>query len=115
MIKFTLEGESYDYDDSTMTVAEARIIKKHTGYGLRSWALNLQDMDADALVGLVFLAKRRAGEAIRWQDLDNLDIAKIGLVGDEAVEGAEEGDDVDPPAPKTRRSSTAGKTPSNSS
>lgn len=109
MIKFGLGDSSYEYDDTSMTVAEARIIKKHAGMGLRSWALGLQDMDPDALVGLVFLAKRRAGEAVRWQDLDNLDIAAISLV-------AEEDDaDVDPPAPATTRSSTSGRTRKGSS
>lgn len=109
MIKFGLGDSQYEYDDTSMTVAELRIIKKHAGMGLRSWALGLQDMDPDALVGLVFLAKRRAGEAVRWQDLDNLDIAKIALV-------AEEDDaDADPPAPATRRSSTNGRTRKGSS
>lgn len=103
MIKFGVGGTNYEYDDSTMTVAEARIIKKHTNMGLRSWAIGLQDMDPDALVGLVFIAKRRAGEAIRWQDLDDLDIAAIELVAEEAVDAA-------PPARKTSRSSTSGTT-----
>lgn len=105
MIKFGLGDSSYEYDDTTMTVAEARIIKKHTEMGLRSWAMGLQDMDPDALVGLVFLAKRRAGEAVRWQDLDNLDIAAITLVAEEDVV------DADPPAEtETTPSSTSGTT-----
>ncbi len=105
MIKFGLGDTTYEYDDGTMTVAEARFIKKYAGMGLRSWALALQDMDPDALVGLVFLAKRRAGEAVRWQDLDTLDIAAISLSAE-----AEDGDDADPPAPTTTRSSTSGRT-----
>lgn len=109
MINFGLGGTEYEYDDTTMTVAEARIIKKHTAMGLRSWALGLQDMDPDALVGLVFLAKRRAGEAVRWQDLDNLDIAAISLVA------AEDDTDADPPAPATTPSSTSGTTRKRSS
>jgi hypothetical protein len=106
MIKFDLVGTTYEYDDTSMTVSEARILKKHAGYGLRSWALALQDMDPDALVGLVFLAKRRAGEAVRWQDLDNLDIAKIGIL--DSDEDAEKGDDASPP--ETTPSSTSGRT-----
>ncbi len=104
MIKFALGDTTYEYDDGTMTVAEARFIKKYASMGLRSWALALQDMDPDALVGLVFLAKRRAGEAVRWQDLDTLDIASIALSAEE------DDDDADPPAPTTTRSSTSGRT-----
>ena len=105
MINFKVGESAYDYDDTTMTVAEARLIKKHSGFGLKSWAMGLQDMDPDALVGLVFLAKRRAGEAIRWQDLDNLDIAAIALSAGDAEE-----EEVDPPAPAPTTRSNAGRT-----
>lgn len=111
MIKFELGGTTYEYDDTTMAVKEARLIKKHTGMGLRSWALGLQDMDVDALVAMVFLAKRRAGEALRWEDLDNLNINDISIVED-ISEPETEGDDAVPPASRARRSSTGGKTPS---
>lgn len=111
MIKFSLNGTSYDYDDTQMSVKEARLIKQHAGMGLRSWALGLQDMDVDALVALVFIAKRRAGEAIRWQDLDNINVNDITIVEDEAVsdEDPEEAVDVAPPVKAPRRSSTGGK------
>lgn len=117
MIKFELGGTAYEYDDTQMSVKEARLIKQHTGMGLRSWALGLQDMDVDALVAVVFLAKRRAGEAIRWQDLDTINVNDITIVNDEDVTGGvvedddeEKGADAGPPASKSRRSSTAGKT-----
>ena len=106
MINFKVGESEYAYDDASMTVAEARLIKKHSGFGLKSWAMGLQDMDPDALVGLVFLAKRRAGEAVRWQDLDNLDIAAIALG---TVEDDEEAD-ADPPAPAPTTRSNAGRT-----
>ncbi len=105
MIKFRVGDSDYEYDDGTMTVAEARLIKKHTNYGLRSWAMGLQDMDPDSLVGLVFLAKRRAGEAVRWQDLDDLDITQIALSTESGPE-----DDADPPVPAPKTRSRAGTT-----
>lgn len=111
MIKFELGGTRYEYDDSMMTVKEARVIKEHTKMGLRSWALGLQDMDVDAIVGLVFIAKRRAGEAIRWQDLDNLNVNDINIVEDDGDEDAAADADAAPPEP-ARRSSTRGKTQS---
>lgn len=114
MIKFELGDNTYEYDDTQMSVKEARLIKQHAGMGLRSWALGLQDMDVDALVAMVFLAKRRAGEAIRWQDLDNMNINDISIVEDEqVVDGAEaEAVDAAPPVKAPRRSSTGGKTQS---
>lgn len=83
-MKFRVEGEDYEFDESTLTVAEARLIKKHTGMGLKSFAESSKDGDPDALVAIVFLAKRRANEAVRWQDLDNLDLAKLEAI-DETV------------------------------
>lgn len=116
MIRFELGGTRYEYDDTMMTVKEARVIKEHTKMGLRSWALGLQDMDVDALVGLVFIAKRRAGEAIRWQDLDTLNLNDINMIeGEGDADGTDtEGDDVAPPEQTAPRSSTRGKTQSKS-
>lgn len=112
MIKFKLGDTVYEYDDSQMSVKEARLIKKHTSMGLKSWSLGLQDMDPDALVGLILLAKQRAGEAVRWQDLDNLNVNDITIVGDDEDLPAETPEDADvaPPASPSRRSSTGGRT-----
>ncbi len=103
MIKFRIKTDSYEFDDEAMTIDEARLIKKHTGMGLKSWAMGLQDMDPDALVAMVYLSKVRAGEAVRWQDLDSLKLNDINLDVPE--------DDVDPPAQTTRTSSKSGRTP----
>jgi len=109
MIKFKLDGETYEYDDTSLSVKEARIIKKNAGMGLVSWARGLADGDPDALVAMVWLAKTRAGEAIRWQDLDDLDLASLEL-GDS---------DVDPPVLKTEKTTSptlrSGRTPRKSS
>lgn len=86
MIRFKINGEPYEYDDSTLSVKEARIIKKNTGLGLVSWAKGLSEGDPDALVALVWIAKTRAGEAVRWQDLDDLDLVTLDLAaGEEEV------------------------------
>jgi hypothetical protein len=103
MINFTVGEDSYEFDDETMTVDEAREIKKYAGFGLKSWALGLQDMDPDALVGLVYLAKIRAGEAVRWSDLGSLNIGDIGITGGGSGDAA-------PPDLKSLPSSTSGRT-----
>ena len=96
-MKFRIEGEDYDFDDSTLTVKEARVIKKHTGMGLRSFAEASKDGDPDAIVAIVYLSKRRANEAVRWEDLDNLDLAKMETI-DETVK-QDEPEDADVPDP----------------
>lgn len=81
MLRFSLNGEKYEYDDTSLTVKEARVIKKNAGFGLVTWAQALQEGDPDALVAMVWLAKTRAGEAVRWQDFDNLDLAQLDILG----------------------------------
>jgi hypothetical protein len=101
MIRFKLNGVPYEYDDSTLTVKEARVIKKNAGFGLVTWAKGLSEGDPDALVALVWIAKTRAGEAIRWQDLDDLDLVSLDLGGD----------DEDPPVKSpTSNGSRSGRT-----
>lgn len=112
MLKFILDGTKYEYDDSTLSVKEARAIKKNTGFGLVTWAQALQIGDPDALVAMVWLAKTRTGEAVRWQDFDNFDLATLDLTSadDEEEEAKQEGDDVDPPATPTSPRSRGGRT-----
>lgn len=109
MLRFVLDGTKYEYDDTTLTVKEARVIKKNTGFGLVTWAQGLQIGDPDALVAMVWLAKTRAGEAVRWQDFDDFDLASLDLLsGDDETK---EGDDVDPPVRSISPRSRGGRTP----
>jgi hypothetical protein len=111
MLKFVLDGTKYEYDDSTLSVKEARVIKKNTGFGLVTWAQALQIGDPDALVAMVWLAKTRNGEAVRWQDFDNFDLASLDLSSEDDEEEAKpEGDDVDPPVTPISPRSRGGRT-----
>lgn len=115
MLNFVLDGIKYKYDDTTLTVKEARVIKKNTGFGLVTWAQALQIGDPDALVAMVWLAKTRNGEAVRWQDFDNFDLASLDIVGADDEDDKAEGDDVDPPVKSTSPRSRGGRTPKVSS
>ena len=107
MIKFRMGGESYEYDDTTLTVKEARIIKKNAGFGLVTWAKGLSEGDPDALVAMVWIAKTRAGEAVRWQDLDDMDLASLDIIGGD--------EDVPPVQSPPTSSSRSGRTRRNTS
>jgi hypothetical protein len=95
-MKFRIEGDDYEFQEDTLTVAEARLIKKHTGMGLKSFVEGSKDGDPDSLAAVVFLAKRRAGEAVRWQDLDSLDLAKLEAIDETIAEEPERVDAADP-------------------
>ena len=68
---FEYEGCPYSYDDSTMSLPEARYIKRHSGLTgqVGMWPVNVQMGDPDAVCLLLILAQRRAGEKANWEDL----------------------------------------------
>ncbi|MEW2300278.1 hypothetical protein AB0958_09885 [Streptomyces sp. NPDC006655] len=104
MFKLTVEGTVYEFDPGRMLLAEAREIKTYTGMTIPSWSVGIDEMDPDSLQSLIYLAKKRAGESLRYSDLDTLDFADIHLEPMEDEEEAEEGPEaaqqaVDPTPP----------------
>ena len=98
-MKFKLEGVEYEFDETKLLVREARELKHYTGMGLKSFGAGLQEGDADALVGMFYLAKRRAGEAVKWADFDEMNLAALDMnVVQEPEPDEAEGRAVDPPA-----------------
>lgn len=77
MPSFTVDGTSYDVDLDHITTKELRLLKEHAGLTVAALAAGYLQGDVDAIQGVVFLAKRRAGEAVRWRDLDDLDVMAI--------------------------------------
>lgn len=105
MFKLTVENIVYEFDGDHLLLAEAREIKTYTGMTLPKWSRGIDEMDPDAIQSLIYLAKKRAGETLRYSDLDSLDFADIDLepMEDES-EAAEEGtatpeQQVDPTPP----------------
>lgn len=82
------EGREIQFDQDTMTVKEARLLKKLTGMGLRSFGEGMRDGDVDALMGMVYLAMRRDGVAIPWRRLDDFNIGDLDVIADDEEEAA---------------------------
>lgn len=77
-VQFQYNGKKYSFDlNDELPVAEARLIKQHTGMTLSQFFAGIQDGDVDSIVGIVFLAVRRAGDPIEWSDLDDMDLMKM--------------------------------------
>lgn len=97
------DAEWYEFDQNSMTVLEAREIERHTGMGLRSFSLGLQDGKVDSMIGMIYLAQRRAGRVVKWSDFDEVNIAAIEVEADEEEKAAadkaaaENGSDPTPP------------------
>jgi hypothetical protein len=72
-VKFAVYGTCYEIPEpDDLSTRELRDVKKHTGMGLRGFAEGLNDMDPDSITAIVYLAKKRAGEALTWDSLDEL-------------------------------------------
>lgn len=117
MIRVTVEGVAYDFDGDHVLLAEARELKTYTKLTLPRWNQGLDEMDPDAVQFLIFLAKKRAGESLRYSDLDTLDFADIDLElvepePDEPENAGEAAAATDPtPPPDTGTTPTAATSP----
>jgi hypothetical protein len=89
-MRFKIEGKEYEFDQDRLLVREARELKAQTGMGLRTFSEGLQNGDPDAIVGMLYMSKRRAGEAVKWNDFDELNLAEMEII-DEDADKADEG------------------------
>lgn len=86
MIKLTVEGVVYEFDQEKLLIGEAREMKTLTRLSPRRWGDGVEEGDPDAVAITIYLAKKRAGETLRFSELDSLDYADIQLeVLDEAA------------------------------
>lgn len=69
MIHFTLDDREYEFDQNELDLNEAIILKVELGITIKDFTLGQETLDPHALKGMVFLAKRRAGQAVRMQDI----------------------------------------------
>jgi len=99
MIRFTLDGEKYEFDDDRLDVSEVRDLRKVTGFGFVEFWQNFAEVDPDCVAGLVWLTRRRNGETdLRFTEV-NFDFMEfVGSMESDKVETDKETDDEsDPP------------------
>lgn len=82
MMRVTVGESVYEYDETKLLNTEAIALQKATGLKPPQFAEGLKEGDAIALSGLVWLILRRAGETVKFDDLE-FDLASIDV---EAVE-----------------------------
>lgn len=97
-MQIVVDGQTYEFDTATLKVGEMRALKKASGMKIRDFTEGLSDSDPDALTGLVWLAKRRAGEHIKFDDLD-FELSDFEVVSEDEPEPAADGENAAvPPA-----------------
>lgn len=76
-MKISHDGREYEFDMDSLEAHELRAVEQHTGMTFPEWGEGLQRGKVDALVAVVFTAKRRAGDDLEWSDLDNLNVPEL--------------------------------------
>lgn len=121
-MKFLIGDREYEYDGK-ITVADAMFIHEKSGIGIAGLNRALLgdgtqagDGNPHAIAAWCFLLKRRAGEAVRYDDMLQIDITNYRLVPDEvpsaptqkdaAEKLADDAADPTSPTGKTRRRAT---------
>jgi hypothetical protein len=94
-MKVLIDGAYYELDPKQTTVAEALEMEERTGLGLISFEYAWQDMKPTALKWIAYLAKKRAGETVKWESFSfDLMAMSADLLGSDS-----EADASDPTKP----------------
>lgn len=103
--QFEFGGQEYRYL-GYLGAADALLIKRHAGLSITTFFNGILVGDPAALVAVVFLAKRQAGESVTWDELieqmdgENDLLALVDTIKPIRTEATE-------PAQKTERKSRA--------
>lgn len=89
--RFTFDGTQYEYH-GYVGAPDAILLKQHAGLSVLSFLQGITQGDADALVGLVFMAKRHVGELVLWDELVEQMVGENDLLA--LVESIETVDDT---------------------
>jgi len=67
MLTFGHNGKEYEFDQNKLDLSEAIAVKVVTGgMTIKAFQIGMQELDPEALKAIVWLAKRRAGEAVKY-------------------------------------------------
>ncbi len=112
MPKFTIDGEAFDIDPSSLLNTEAMAIYDKTGYGMEELFEQLKKANPWALTAVVWIfCYRRAGRDIAFEDVV-FDMAKIETDEDLDEQGEERPDPKTLPPAVAAAAAEAARTPS---
>lgn len=84
MPKIAYRGETYPViDPLEWLLAEASLVKRQTGQTVGEIMGNAMRSDAEAVAALIYVAKKRAGEKVRWEDLNDFTLGECEFITDD--------------------------------
>lgn len=79
MLRLTIDGNPYTFDESSLMNHEAKRVQLMTGMRVKAWQEALNEGDADATTALVWLCRMRNGEPdLAFSDV-TFDMGKLGM------------------------------------
>lgn len=82
-MKITIDGQAYEYDPARLLNTEAIALQRVTGMRMNEWTKSLQEGDATALTGLIWMLWRRNGREVDFDDVE-FDIGALDIQDDQA-------------------------------
>jgi len=105
MLHVTVNGETFKYEADKLLNTEAIALQKVTGMRMPEWTKNLQDGDAYALTGLIWLLWRRNGRDTPFDEVE-FDLGSLDIRDDDDEPEAEADPTVAEVAPEVETSMT---------
>lgn len=84
-MKFSIEGNEYAFEDK-LTVEEAMFIFEKSHVGLANIFPELKTGNPFVIAAMVHIARKRSGEASRWEDMNGLDLFTFKVLPDDKPE-----------------------------
>ena len=98
-MRFAFAGEEYPWDGK-ITVREAISIQKNTGgLGVNQIDAELARGNPEAIAAWMLVVMQRAGKAVRWEDIQNLDVRSYRAIPDEVEQRDETSGKAPDPTP----------------
>lgn len=95
MIRFTVNDQTVEFDESKMLFAEARAIESVTGQTFQDAMTQIQAGSFTALQAFVWVAFKRSNPALKFSDLDDWNIGDLDVSVPDDDEAADAGPLVD--------------------
>lgn len=97
-MKFEIGDKTYEFDGE-YTLAETMLFFDKANIGIAELAHELMRGNPYVIVTLMFILKKRAGEPVRWQDMQEFSISDFRQIADDAGDGNGDAGDASGDAP----------------
>lgn len=102
MLKVSVDGKDYEYNQEKLMASEASMVQRYLGRTIQEWTKGLDSGDVDCITALVWLIYKRDGQTVAFKDVDydlgSFDMVDLDAEAEEEAK-AEDANSVDPQVP----------------